>query len=150
MTKLLLKTLLVVAIAVTALSVTSTTNAQDAQGGAYYAAPWLGFYGYQHLNNISNQPVLPYFSLYPPVYYSDVVPRPYGYSPFALPPGIAPVEKVPAKVEAQEVVNPFYRPEAADQQADGKTASTGQLIINPYVVDSAHVDPRLVNASDAQ
>jgi hypothetical protein len=31
---------------------------------------------------------IPYFSLFPPVYYSYHVPRPYGYSPFAYPPGV--------------------------------------------------------------
>jgi hypothetical protein len=31
---------------------------------------------------------IPYYSLYPPVYYSHPVPRTYGYSPFAYPPGI--------------------------------------------------------------
>src|SRR3954470_23644902 len=31
---------------------------------------------------------LPYFALHPPVYYSQPVPRTYGYSPFAYPPGV--------------------------------------------------------------
>ncbi len=31
---------------------------------------------------------VPYFALHPPVYYSYPVPRTYGYSPFAYPPGV--------------------------------------------------------------
>ena len=53
----------------------------------------------------------PYFAKFPPVYYSHIVKRPYGISPFAAPPGIAPVEMgVPAAVT---VKNPFFEGEVA-------------------------------------
>ena len=71
----------------------------------------------------------PFFALYPPVYYSqDIVYRPYGVSPYAAPPGIAPVEMgVPAMPLIQR--NPYYvepqpeatTPPAAAEETDPKT-----------------------------
>ena len=57
---------------------------------------------------------LPYFSLHPPVYYSYVVPRPYGYSPFAIPPGCTPAES--AAPAPKEVLNPHYKPRGEEPQ----------------------------------
>jgi hypothetical protein len=52
----------------------------------------------------------PYFAQYPPVYYSGIVKRPYGISPYAVPPGIAPVEmSVPQPIT---VTNPFFEKQA--------------------------------------
>jgi hypothetical protein len=49
---------------------------------------------------------LPYFAKFPPVYYSHIVKRPYGVSPFAAPSGITPVEMtVPAPIDIQ---NPYF------------------------------------------
>ena len=59
----------------------SQANAQFLSGGSYglgffnYGSPWV----YQQR--------IPYYALYPPVYYSYPVARTYGYSPFAYPPG---------------------------------------------------------------
>lgn len=52
----------------------------------------------------------PYFAQFPPVYYSHIVRRPYGVSPFAAPPGILPVEMaMPAAVSPPEVIsNPHF------------------------------------------
>jgi hypothetical protein len=50
----------------------------------------------------------PYFAKFPPVYYSHIVRRPYGVSPYAAPPGIAPVEMaVPAPLPVT-ITNPHY------------------------------------------
>ena len=53
----------------------------------------------------------PYFAKFPPVYYSHVVKRPYGVSPFAAPSGIVPVEmSVPAPLSLK---NPYFQSEVA-------------------------------------
>ncbi len=53
---------------------------------------------------------LPYFAKFPPVYYGDMVRRPYGYSPYALPPGIEPVEQriIQQSMGPRTVMNPFF------------------------------------------
>ncbi len=64
---------------------------------------------------------LPYFAKFPPVYYSHIVRRPYGVSPYAAPPGILPVEMSAHRVarEPLTIVNPFYEEKAghAGQEA---------------------------------
>ena len=66
----------------------------------------------------------PYFAKFPPVYYSHVVKRPYGVSPFAAPAGIVPVEyRVPAKVEKPMTIhNPYFKGNSieAEMKADKK------------------------------
>jgi hypothetical protein len=51
----------------------------------------------------------PYFAQFPPVYYSGIVRRPYGISPYAAPAGIEPVElrAIPAEVKPLTVRNPY-------------------------------------------
>lgn len=54
---------------------------------------------------------MPYFSLFPPTYYSYPVPRPYGYSPFAYPGFV----QTPHPVVAQPLTmaNPYVREPAS-------------------------------------
>lgn len=54
---------------------------------------------------------LPYFAQFPPVYYSHIVRRPYGISPFAAPPGILPAEMmVPTvPVNPKQILNPHFQ-----------------------------------------
>ncbi len=52
-----------------------------------------------------SQESVPYFALNPPVYYSRVVPRPYGWSPFPLPPVCHGAWRVPSTPYC--VANPF-------------------------------------------
>jgi hypothetical protein len=80
---------------------------------------------------------VPHFAAFPPVYYSAPVPRTYGYSPFAYPPGTMTPEVVQAAAPV-EIVNPHYKPAATstDEVEDKITQSdTSQplLVINPYV-----------------
>jgi len=125
-------------------------NAQIASpyGSAYYYYP-----GYLH----SPDRGLPYFAAPPPVYYSHVVPRPYGYSPYAYLPGIVtpgfelgggrcwasvrgPRAYGPQEERAQEeAVNPASRP---DRQA-GSTPSSPRpaVLVNEYVVDREVAGP---------
>jgi hypothetical protein len=87
---------------------------------------------------VFGESILPYFSLYPPVYYSQPVPRPYGFSPFALPPGMQPAEGYIAAAEPEVTINPFYKPASPDvNEAEPKkqqTVALPQFIENPYFV----------------
>jgi hypothetical protein len=49
---------------------------------------------------------LPYFALHPPVYYSQPVPRTYGYSPFAYP-GYVMTPEVAMPSQPLEITNPY-------------------------------------------
>lgn len=63
---------------------------------------------------------LPYFAKFPPVYYSHIVPRPYGVSPYAVPPGIVPTEYMVQPLVQPEVIrNPYVdqAPAAATEEA---------------------------------
>ena len=69
----------------------------------------------------------PYFAKFPPVYYSHIVPRPYGISPYAAPPGIVPAEMFVPQVEREVIKNPYVdEPDAVDPAApknpDGQPA----------------------------
>lgn len=61
-----------------------------------YGEAWWGCY-----STGAYAPRLPYYSLYPPVYYSYPVPRTYGQSPFAYPPVLA-----SPPVQAEAAVDP--------------------------------------------
>lgn len=96
------------------------------------------------LNNV------PYYALHPPVYYSEPVPRPYGYSPFAYPPGVMTPEIV---VESKPVtiINPHVpgnavpdtKPAAAEAKTDRAASTTNSpeplVIINPFVTPTRGV-----------
>lgn len=82
--------------------------------GALQAAPaqaQVGFgpLAWQYFGNgfsANNLDYLPYYAAHPPVYYSRPVPRTYGYSPWAYPPGVMTPD---VKWVAPEVVlNPFF------------------------------------------
>jgi hypothetical protein len=66
----------------------------------------------------------PYFAKFPPVYYSHIVPRPYGISPYAAPPGIAPAEMFvpqPAKID-----NPYFLEESAPVVPEGQPSPSDE------------------------
>jgi hypothetical protein len=113
----------------------STASAQHHPGRGYgYGGQAWGDYGWAGIYGTANQQILPYYSLYPPVYYSHPVPRPYGYSPFALPPGHEPVEQL-APHRAKEIVNPHFEPlpeKQEEKQTAGQTAWSKRVIANPY------------------
>lgn len=78
---------------------------------------------------------IPYYSMYPPVYYSAPVPRTYGYSPFAYPPGIMTpdIECAPAA----PILNPHV-PQKATGAASERTAAVRhtvapKVLYNPFV-----------------
>ena len=85
---------------------------------------------------------VPFYALFPPVYYSYPVPRTYGYSPFAYPPG---VETPPIVNETgpKEIINPYVPPSNKAKPMSGRvtddhstdTLDRVQVVVNPYVAE---------------
>jgi hypothetical protein len=95
----------------------------------------LGFYNYGSGYGINyRQP--PYYALFPPVYYSYPVPRPYGYSPFAYPPGTITPDVKP-NLGAAEYLNPYVPSPSSSSSATDRTAGTGKFYVNPFVKQAA-------------
>src|SRR4051812_3723380 len=89
---------------------------------------------------------LPYFALHPPVYYSEPVPRTYGYSPFAYPPGVMTPEIAcaPQPVTINNPYVPTTTPGSAEVKPSDRSAATGTppeplVIINPFVTPASSV-----------
>jgi len=75
---------------------------------------------------------IPYFALHPPVYYSYPVPRTYGYSPYAYPPGTMTPQV--SKPEPVMIHNRFVPSKATDQPKHDRVAQAPLRITNPYVL----------------
>ena len=95
---------------------------------------WLGFYGSPY--SLGQIPVPPYFSLHPPVYYSQPVARSYGYSPYAYPGSVV----TPEVIAPQEIINPHVQLKAEPEEeaapvVEQETVTTAayQIIENPFV-----------------
>jgi hypothetical protein len=89
-----------------------------------------GFYQDEHI---------PYYSLHPPVYYSQPVPRTYGWSPWAYPPGVMTPDVAPVP---EIIENPHIEKNSAPKRGVTRPKPTSdraasyiepQLIENPYV-----------------
>jgi hypothetical protein len=121
--------LLIGFVGVVTLALPHVANAQyGVYGWPYGPCGWSYTYPYSY----SNQTV-PYFAMYPPVYYSYRVARTYGYSPFAYPPGVmTPGSEAPRPVIVQ---NQYSGSEAAGTM-EGQQSGQPQRIDNPYVEDS--------------
>lgn len=120
--------LLIVALAVSASAASAVADCCGL--GGYY-----GYSSYSH-------EYIPYFSQHPPVYYSYPVPRTYGWSPYAYPPGtMTPELELPTAPTPTTIRNPYFKPKAA--AAEG-TASTGRTeaasvavrFVNPFVKEA--------------
>lgn len=146
------------AIAIACIVSQSTSEAQ-AQGcglqNGYQFGVGMGYNNYiGQLRTLAPHDRPPHFSLFPPVYYSDIItPRPYGISPFAAPPGIRPTElDVLVAPEPETVMNPYFRPTPDGPQTTPKSDASGlktahqsksetvvnnttETIINPFFVD---------------
>jgi hypothetical protein len=108
------------------------TSSASAQFGGGYG---LGFYNYgggAYGGGYGNLGHIPFYALHPPVYYSYPVARPYGYSPFAYPPGVMTPELKP-NVGAAGYGNPFIPKRDDPQPSADRQASMGPIIINPFV-----------------
>jgi hypothetical protein len=134
------RTIWLVLAALVALSIANTALAANGPYYGYagygYGAWWYGF----PLKTVVNS-TLPYYSVFPPVYYSYPVARPYGYSPYAYPPGTpTPSKHVSAPVKVRNVY-----------AAGGKQSEAGpKRIKNPFVgssgfsaADPSPLEPRL-------
>lgn len=125
-----MKTQLVILLVMLA-ALFAAAPAASAQGcDGWYGGGWG--YGMGYLYNSLDYNV-PYFAAHPPVYYSYPVPRTYGYSPFAYPPGTITPE-APPKAAAVEYLNPFVPQQTGS--AGNKTASTPRMYYNPFVKKS--------------
>ncbi len=82
-----------------------------------------GFGGYNVYAN-SDRP--PFYAMFPPVYYSYPVPRPYGFSPFAYPPGTMTPEVLSVPV-ASTITNPFVSPENVSPPVPTIPSTPGKL-----------------------
>jgi len=122
------------------------TNQAQAQCGAAGASYGYGGYGFDvgRLYGVLAQNV-PHFAAFPPVYYSAPIPRTYGYSPFAYPPGTATPDLPNPLMAAKEILNPFVQTSGVVEKVEKsqfsepsdkvtRTHSTEPLaIINPFV-----------------
>ena len=129
------KTLCLVGLLAVSAFLTSTATAQYGGGG------WCGGWGINYPYGLYGSRVdeVPYFSMFPPVYYSMPVPRTYGWSPFAYPPGTMTPE-IAADEGPQEIINPYVPQNKEVKPAKptaARTASfhshTPQLLINQFV-----------------
>ncbi|MBX7072424.1 MAG: hypothetical protein K1X71_04700 [Pirellulales bacterium] len=111
-----------------ALSCSNIAHAQPCGGagvGAWFPGYWYNIYGMESI---------PYYQLHPPVYYSVPVPRTYGWSPFAYPPGTMTPEV--EMIEPQVMNNPFVPREDQAASTDGRVAVRPLRVANPFAVES--------------
>ena len=141
------RTLLAAAMLV---SVGGAAGRADAQCAGY--GGFGGYGGYWDVGRLYQVLAdnVPYYAAFPPVYYSYPVPRTYGYSPFAYPPGVMTpeVECAPLAIE-----NPYFEgsvPVDAEQAEAAPVDRTTRvekpagplMVINPYVVGTTAVAKR--------
>ena len=155
-----MKRLLILAVAIAAVTFVTETNA-SAQGymngyqfGTGIAASdfhrpgyghrphqrynGFGLYNFDRIRTAVRPESQPYFAVNPPVYYSHIVKRPYGVSPFPAPSGIAPIEMQYAPPTPCTITNPYYNsdvepvevPEAVPAET---TAVKTTWIPNPHI-----------------
>ena len=135
--------LLVMLVALT-FAMADTAPAQ-AQYGLHGACGYgYGAWDIGRLYGVLAQNV-PYYAAFPPVYYSAPVPRTYGYSPFAYPPGYSTPDLAEAP-KALEISNPYVVP-ASDAEPQDKTDKVTKsaspqplLVVNPFVGDRVAMD----------
>ena len=70
----------------------------------------------------------PYFSIFPPVYYSHVTPRPYGFSPYAYP-GFMPT---PERIRMPST--PYVPRRQAKPTPASTNTARGPIIKNPFFI----------------
>ncbi|MBI1903993.1 MAG: hypothetical protein HYS13_23070 [Planctomycetia bacterium] len=97
-------------------------------------------YGIEHV---------PYYALHPPVYYSYPVPRTYGYSPFAYPPGTMTPELQIREVKPKVIENPHV-PQAEKTSTDRTAAARPKVIVNPYFNDPIRDEVVPVSSKNAK
>jgi hypothetical protein len=127
----MLRSQAVLASLVISLAAFSSGSAQ-AQVWNGYSGGWYGGLPY----SVYSMDAVPYYALHPPVYYSHIVPRPYGYSPYAYPPYVMTPESTP-NTGPQVMINPHVTTPAKSEKNDNRVAQTEpKTILNPYVTSS--------------
>lgn len=133
--------------------VSCSTHSAHAQGNGYDFGVGWGW-AQQPLRLSTPREDLPYFAKFPPVYYGDMVRRPYGFSPYALPPGIEPVEQrvLQQTMGARTILNPFCAPRHSHSEAP--EAPAGQpappaVEVQPPAADAAPAQPAVEDSDVA-
>lgn len=138
--------LLVLVVALLVAAPNASAQYGNCNGGGYGGGFWGGYdiaylYGTLAYN-------VPHFAAFPPVYYSYPVPRTYGYSPFAYPPGTMTPDVVMGEEKPLEIINPYVPSKetsttSADQSASAAPQDKRQpvplVIINPYVAGAKSI-----------
>ncbi|HEY5312342.1 MAG TPA: hypothetical protein VIK18_07470, partial [Pirellulales bacterium] len=91
-------------------------------GGSFLYGAGYGLYVYERL---------PQFALFPPVYYKHPTPRPYGFSPYAYPPGFTTPDASATSRRAVVVNN--YVPQGSAAKESGDRQREPLVLNNPYV-----------------
>jgi hypothetical protein len=155
-----MKRVLALAVAMTAITMMAETdaNAQGYHQGYNFGVgvnaavrPGIRYGNYYHrrgligLNQFRDNSLSrdfrrekpPYFAQFPPVYYSHIVKRPYGVSPYAAPSGIVPVEMLGPAPDPVSVKNPFFSQEVSPAKSSTppqkKSVEKVTWILNPYL-----------------
>lgn len=115
-------------VAVVALAACQVVRPAAAQVDQPYGTYWG--YGFGAPYNYYQRERINYYSLHPPVYYSHPVARPYGYSPFAYPPGTM-TPDAPAG-EPMSVTNPYVPQPVVKQTGTDRVTGGPETIVNPY------------------
>jgi hypothetical protein len=134
-----MKRVVLLSAAIALIFLAGNVSSAHAQGGCVAGGAWGGFgvnFPFGLYGSRVNQ--VPYFAMFPPVYYSQPVPRAYGWSPFAYPPGTMTPE-VAVEVP-QEVINPYVPQKEGAKSSSAVRDRTAkyqapvpQVVINPYV-----------------
>jgi len=93
-------------------------------------APWPWYPHYNGYSVIVRDRRIPYFAEFPPVYYSYIVPRPYGWGPNAYPPHVLTPQRKP--VMPATIINPFV-PQPAQPEEKPKVTIRPRVMVNPFV-----------------
>lgn len=118
-------------------------TAQAQMPGPFGAPNYLYFLPSNLYPNADAAGSPPYFSIHPPVYYSYPVPRPYGFSPFAYPPGFT-TPSVDFPTPNKVMRNPYVpRKRELHAPADKTAQAMPRLIVNPYVEQAGSVADRV-------
>lgn len=118
-------------------------QAANAQPPCWGMPGFQAWYGNLPRSVYTSDPV-PYFALHPPVYYSHPVARPYGYSPFANPPGTRTPEVGPPPL----IVANRWIPQPAAVPSCARAAEP-LVVRNPYVDEPSLAGPSPVGISEA-